>query len=160
MSTLRSIVNVEDKRYLVDLSSGDVLGEVGDTGTLVYVSNKVKRKEPFVIIMQTDLEAVSKLKLRGSVLTVLLYLISVLQYENYILVNQARVATELGLTKSQVCGIFKTLLARGIISRKVNRTLAGAYILNPKIAWRGSFDSLIKASKEVNCQPEYTKGIE
>lgn len=159
MSKLRSIVNVDDKCFLVDLSTGDVEGEVGETGSLVWVQNRVKRKEPFVIVVQKDLYQISKLGLRGGVLSVLLYLISVLQYNNYILVNQSRVAEALGMSKSQVCGIFKTLIEKGLITKKITRTLSGSYVLNPLVAWRGSYDSLIKASKEVNCQPEYTKGI-
>lgn len=81
-------------------------------------------------------------ELAGRPLRVLLYLLSRLDFENYIQVPQATIAEALELHKSDVTRAIQTLEAKGILLRgpKVGRSYA--WRLNPTYGWKGKARNL------------------
>src|SRR2546430_295915 len=68
---------------------------------------------------------------------VLIYLTSILGYENAILVGQREISIELEIDRSQVSKAFKLLRSKGIIEL-IECPLKPVYRLNPHYAWRGT----------------------
>lgn len=126
----------------VDLQTGEVLGE----GALVFCPVRPKVKEAFVMTFQEALKALSKDRtITGSQWRVLSYLMSRLDFENFIYAPQAEVARELGMHKPHVSRAIASLIARGIIHRGPKVGAAQTMRLDPYLGWRGRVRSMEKA---------------
>lgn len=64
-------------------------------------------------------------------------LASRLDFENYILINQAQVAREMGMDRGNVNKAIKRLESLGILSRGPKSGVSPTFMLNPKVGWKG-----------------------
>lgn len=97
------------------------------------------RVESFTMVFQQTLgELAADRDLRGNPSTILFFLLSRLDFENYIQVKQVEVAEATGLDKSNVSKSFKVLKEKRIVVEKEK----GFLKLNPNLAWRGNTRTL------------------
>jgi hypothetical protein len=130
---------------VVDTSSGEVLS----SGVFVYVVGKVKTKERFFMGFQEAFAELAKDKeLAGQPTRVFLYLLSVLDWENYVAVEQRAVGRELGIGETRVSESMRKLLAKGLLERGPKTSLVRSYRLNPHSVWRGSLKNLQEARRD------------
>ena len=123
----------------VDQDTGEVLD-----GLIVYCG--VKRNpyaKGWVMNSQESLEIIAKDKdLTGEAHRVLWYLLSRLDFENWIQVTQREIADELGLKKQNASRSILLLESKRIILRgpKIGRSYA--FRLNPHFGWKGKVRNL------------------
>jgi len=73
----------------------------------------------------------------GQTLRVLVFLMSTLEFENYITIKQITIADELKIDKTNVSKAMRLLVDKGIIL-KVKEGTTTAYKLNPEYGWKGT----------------------
>lgn len=116
-------------------------GEVRD-GVLVLVPKKKPNFGGFVMVWQA--EALERLamdkELTLSTHRVLWGIISRLDYENYIQLDQTKLGSELGLAREVVNRQLKLLVTKGILEKGPHRT----FRLCDRIGWRGKATNLAK----------------
>lgn len=122
------------------------------TGFITY-----KRKNHlgvnWVAFYQTALEWLATQNLPNQEYRVLIYLMSKLDFENYLRVTQLKVAEALNMKQSAVSRAIKGLLERDIIITGPQLGTAKTYRLNPRMAYKGKnpqqtiieYDALVKA---------------
>lgn len=122
----------------VDLDTGEVFEHLN------VVATSAKRRNGFgKSWLALSQEATQTVALNGKALgreglTVWLYLMSVLEYENEVKVSKIDVARALGMDRSNLARAFRKLTAAGFLRETGRAGNARTYLLNPEIAWRGS----------------------
>jgi len=117
-----------------------------ETGELVPAITWIRQKwkgDPFLMVFQASFEALAKDKeITLDARRILDFLFSRLDFENYILIPQVEIATELGMQRSNVSRAMSILLGKGIILEgpKVNRSRG--YRLNHDFGWKGTLKNL------------------
>ena len=123
----------------VDQDTGEVLD-----GLIVYCGVKHNPyAKGWVMNSQESLEIIAKDKdLTGEAHRVLWYLLSRLDFENWIQVTQKEIAEELGLKKQNASRSILLLESKRIILRgpKIGRSYA--FRLNPYFGWKGKVRNL------------------
>lgn len=136
------------EKYLNIVATNAKTGEVLDR-LPVYCPKKVKSffsDEGFLFVANNALVMLSDSDLDGVTIKVLLRLISTMEMENLIAVNQSELAEMMGIAKSQFSRSMKTLIEHEIILENPNKVgRFKTYQLNPKYAWRGSTKNHIEA---------------
>ena len=117
----------------VDVETGEVLS----AGMLVYVPQRAKLKGGWFMASQEGLAVLAKHDLSIREMRVLLYLMSKLDFENFIYVPQADVAKELQLDKGNVSKCVKKLIELGIIIKGPKVGRAATFRLSPDFGWKG-----------------------
>lgn len=124
------------KHQLVDMSTGEIVPAI------TWI-RRAWKGEQFVMVFQDAFIAMAKDKtLTGETMRVLFHLLGKLNFENFILIQQIDIATELDLKKPNVSRAIKTLVERGIILEgpKVNRSRG--YRINHDLGWKGNLKNL------------------
>jgi DNA-binding MarR family transcriptional regulator len=123
--------------FQVDTKTGEVR-----EGVLVLVPKKKPNFGGFVMVWQAEaLERLAMDKdLTLSTHRVLWGIISRLDYENYIQLDQTKLAGELGLAREVVNRQLKLLVEKGILEKGPHRT----FRLCDRIGWRGKTTNLAK----------------
>lgn len=117
-----------------------------ETGELVPAITWIRRAwkgESFLMIFQYALEQIAKDKtLTGETMRVLIHLLAKLDFENYILIPQTKIAEDLEMRKQHVSRAIQNLIERGIVLEgpKVNRSRG--YRLNHNLGWKGNLKNL------------------
>lgn len=126
---------------LVDKESGEVIEE----GSLIYVPRKARIKG-FFMGMQIGFEDLAKAKLNGEAMSVMMLLISRMDYENEIRITQTQIGEILSMKKQNVSRAMKALREVGAIddpdANKIVR-------LSPDIGWKGKVQNKEKREKEL-----------
>lgn len=128
----------------VDADTGEVL-----LGTPVWFGAKVRSPYGRRWYMQSQeaLEALAADKeLAGRPTRVLLYLLSRLDFENFIAVPQKDIAATLELHKSDVSKAIRLLISKGILVEGPRAGGALALRLNPHWGWKGKVRHLRAAT--------------
>lgn len=129
----------------IDVETGEVL----EGGTLVYLPIRARIKEGWVMVFQEVLGRLAEdRELTMTQLRVLLFLVSRLDFENYIHISQADVARGLGLAPSHVSPAVSVLVKKGVLMRgpKVGRVYT--LKLSPNLGWKGRVKNLQEARRE------------
>lgn len=84
-------------------------------------------------------------ELEGADFKVFFLLLTRLDFENRLLINQAEIARELGMHRQHVQRSIKKLLELGAILEGPKVGQNRSYRLNPNLAWRGSAENHKKA---------------
>lgn len=134
---------------IIDVTSGEELGGKGNRGTFIFVPARPKLKESWFMFFQSACEQLALDKdLSGETFRVLMHLLSTLDFENYILIQQSEVAEKLEMKRSNVSRAVKQLLERGILVKggKIGRTYS--YKLNSAYGWKGRVVRLFEEGQE------------
>lgn len=125
-------------------------GEIED-GFVAYVAPK--RKNGFVngwvaMSQQKALIELAKADLGDEARRVLFVLLGHVEYENFIVVPQAKMAEEIGMAKSHFSRALTRLVGEGVIERgpKVGRMVS--LRLNPSYGWKGTAKNHVVALDE------------
>jgi hypothetical protein len=116
-------------------------GEIYDRSQYVamIVPRKQKIKENWFMGFQDAFEALAIDKeLRGEPRAVLDFLISRLDFENYILVQQVEIARKLEIDESNVSRAIKKLVDKQVILRGPKAGKTPSYKLNAYYGWKGT----------------------
>lgn len=76
---------------------------------------------------------------------VMFFLLTKLDYENHLLVNQADVARSLGMHRQNVQRAVKRLIGLGVLLEGPKAGQSRTYRLNPNFGWKGSAENHIRA---------------
>ncbi len=113
--------------------------------------------------MQDGFEWLSKQNLTGEQLRVLLYVMSKMEFENFLLITQKEVAEKLGLKTPNVSRAFKLLVEKGILIEGARTGNVKSYKLDPNLGYKGKAKNLINDLRECadnNCKSKNLKVIE
>lgn len=123
-----------------------------ETGEVMYavfpVIPKLKTKRWFMAFQDPILSIAQDKELSGEPLRVLLYLMSKIDYENYLQVMQKRISEDLDMHKVNVSKAIKMLVDKGIILEGPKIGQCKTYRLNEHYGWKGKVKNLQKASAE------------
>jgi len=125
----------DDKIQVVNEKTGEK-----KEGFFVYVAYPKPKitGNRWIMTFQDSLAKIATDKeLTGTSKTVLLFLMSELEFENYLHIKQITIAEKLGMKKSNVSTAMKLLADKGIILKVKQGTTAG-YKLNPHYGWKGT----------------------
>ena len=123
----------------VDLSTGDI-----KDGVFVYCAKKQHSffsKGGFMVLSQERSDMLGDSDLDGTTFRVLHKLISILDMDNLIAINQAELATRMKLQKQNLNRSIKKLLAEGIIIEGAKLGQHKSYRLNAYYGWKGSVEN-------------------
>jgi len=131
----------------LDLKTGEILD-----GVLVYHSAKhnpyskgwIMNSQEAIRLFATDKD------LKGETHRVLWYLISKLNFENWIYITQKEIAEELEMKKQNVSRAILLLESKGIILRSKKLGRSYAFRLNPNFGWKGKVKNLDEYREEKN----------
>lgn len=131
-------------------------GEVFPKGMLVYVPERPKSpfgKDWFAMAQEAmDFLAKNRKFLGEEGFAVFCALAARLDFENFILINQAEIAGTMGMDRSNFSKALKRLESLGVISRGPKTGRSPTLRLNPTVAWKGKqrqhFNALQQARKQ------------
>ena len=139
-----------EKKYVI------VMDEVtGDIKSCVPIKNK-NLGNGWVAMYQEAMAQIAKEKLTGEQSSVLWYLLAKVDFDNYLMVNQTKMAKELDINRVNISKAIKKLCEREIIVEGPRIGLCKTYRLNPYIAHKGKkrdktiieFESYRKTKKD------------
>jgi len=132
-------------------------GEVERQYAVVPIFKK-KLKEGFFMAIQEGFLHLAQLDLTGEQLRVLLYIMSKLDFENYICLTQKSVSEALNLHKSNVSKAFKVLVEKGIIHEGPKVGRIKTYRFDPSFGYKGRYKNYEKVKKAI--QKAKDKGVD
>jgi len=109
-------------------------------------NGKGKFTAPFYMSFLSALGQLAEMKLQGRVLSVLLYLIANMAYENFLTINQSEIGARLKMHRAHVSRAIATLLRLGIIETGFNKMGVKCYRLCPEFGWRGDVENIFKST--------------
>jgi len=120
-------------------------------GFVAYVAPK--RKHGFGqrwLSMAQDATRVLALNddLGGNDLKVFLFLTSMVDFENQLLVNQAEIARQMGKKRNHVNRSIKRLIELGVLLEGPKIGLSRSYRFNPEFGWKGSTKNHVTALQD------------
>ena len=122
----------------IDTETGEILDLRERPGMFVYVPARPKWGEGWFMAIQEAFAALAKDRsLTGRPKDVLLYMMSRLNWDNYITLSQSEIADELGMHQQQVSEAVKLLVERGIIQQGPKSGRTYSYRLNSRYGWKG-----------------------
>lgn len=119
-------------------------GEVIDDGQVIYVPRKIKMKEDWFMAMQSGFEMLAKKKLRGESMRVLLYLMSQMEFENYVRPTLNEISEALQIQRGNVSRAIRELRAAGVLINGDHESLR----LEASYGWRGKVRTLREHQRE------------
>ncbi len=130
-------------------SEGNIVSDLGEklnpdnfTVLLVPKTKKKMKEKDWMMFYQAGLAKLAKDKqLRGAPRSVLDYLMSMMDFENFIGVDQTRIANELSMAKPNVSNAIKLLLDKKILEKGPKFGRMNSYKLNDFYAWKGTVES-------------------
>lgn len=129
----------------VDLDTGEVIEE----GFIAYVAPKRQNAFGNWIAMAQDMFMnLAKSGLNSTDNKVLYALLSKLDFENLLVINQSELAKELGLQRQNFSRSVQRLIKEGIILQGPKIGVSRSFRLNPTVGWKGSASNHKKAVKQ------------
>jgi hypothetical protein len=120
----------------VDLATGELLE--GATLAVFYPRRKNGFATGWFAMAQNPLMELAKADLGDEARRVLFALLSKLDFENFISLNQAELGRELGIKPSNMSRAVARLVQENVLLAGPRLQLKGTYTLNPAYGWKGS----------------------
>ena len=120
----------------VDMSTGEILE--GATLAVFYPKRKNGFTTGWLAMAQDPLMKLAQADLGDEARRVLFALLASLDFENYLALNQAHLARELGLKPSNVSRAIARLVQEGVLLVGPRVQVSRTYTLNPHYGWKGS----------------------
>lgn len=120
----------------VDVDTGESLE--GAVIGMFYPKRNNGFYDGWIAMAQPALMALAKADLGQQTTRVLFALLAKLDFENYILINQAEVAQELDMKRTNVNIAIKQLLELGVLYRGPKAGRSSTFRLNSTFGWKGS----------------------
>jgi DNA-binding MarR family transcriptional regulator len=134
----------------VDLDSGEILegvpvwfaGQKKTAFTKLYDKRWFIMAQDALVILAKDKDLTLEPK------NVLLYLLSQLDFENFMHVPQVEIAETLGMDKSKVSKAIKLLTEKGILIRGPKQARSSSFRLNPNFGYKGNPSGKVYRTKD------------
>lgn len=111
-------------------------------------------KDGWVAMSQNAMQVILQMKCAGEIdgrdLDILLYLTTILDFENSILVSQKSIAEALQMRIPHVSRSMKNLVERGLILEGPKNGRSKSYSLNPQVGWKGTAKNHVKHLKLIH----------
>ena len=123
----------------------EVTGEILDNNSyqIVAIPRRAKIKEGWFMAFQEAFEALATDKdISGQTMKVLMLMMSRLDFNNFIGIEQKDLADKLGIHRPDVSLAIKKLVDKGIIEKGPKFGKANTYKLNPLYGWKGRVTNL------------------
>lgn len=120
----------------VDMSTGELLE--GATLAVFYPKRKNGFTTGWLAMAQEPLMKLAQAGLGAEAMSVLLALLAKLDFENYLVLNQAQLGRELGLKAPNVSRAVARLVEEGVLLVGPRIQVSRTYTLNPQYGWKGS----------------------
>jgi len=120
----------------VDMSTGELLE--GATLAVFYPKRKNGFTTGWLAMAQEPLMKLAQAGLGAEAMSVLLALLAKLDFENYLVLNQAQLGRELGLKAPNVSRAVARLVEEGVLLAGPRIQVSRTYTLNPSYGWKGS----------------------
>jgi hypothetical protein len=130
----------------VDASTGEILD--GAVVGVFYPQRRNGFGTEWLAMAQNPLMELAKLDLGDEARRVLFAVLAKLDFENYLMLNQAQLSAELGLKSSNFNRALARLEAEGILARGPKAGRSSTFRLNPNLGWKGSASNHRKALAE------------
>lgn len=132
---------------LLDRETGEVLDQ--SRGTFIFIPSRIKVKEGWFMAFQDAFESLAVDRdISGQTMKILIYMMSRLNFENYIALEQKEIVEKLGIHKSDVSSSIKILSDKGILEKGPRLGKSWSYKLNPFYAWKGRVKNLKEERKK------------
>jgi DNA-binding transcriptional ArsR family regulator len=105
-------------------------------------------REGWLAMAQDALMAIAKMDLGDEARRLLFAILAKLDYENYLLLNQAEIGEEIGMQRANVSRALAKLEGEGILLRGPKAGRSSTFRLNPSFGWKGSASNHQKALRE------------
>ena len=121
---------------LVDRDTGEVMPD----GVAMFIPAKRVNgfKDGWLAMSQNALFQLAQSKLSGNDYKILFYLLSKLDFENYIHVSQAQMSKDLSILPPHITRSINSLIDTGAVIKGPKIGRGNTYILNPNFGWKGS----------------------
>jgi hypothetical protein len=120
----------------VDLATGELLD--GATLAVFYPKRKNGFITGWLAMAQEPLMTLAQADLGKEAMRVLFAVLSKLDYENWISINQAELGRQLGIKPSNMSRAIARLVSEGVLLAGPKLQAKGTYSLNPHYGWKGS----------------------
>ena len=111
-------------------------------------------KDGWVAMSQNAMQVILQMKCAGEIsgrdLDVLLYLTTILDFENSILVSHQTIADNLNMNRPNASRSMKNLTEKGLIIEGPKNGRSKSYSLNPTVGWKGTAKNHVKHLKLVH----------
>lgn len=136
-----------------------------DTGEMIYLAFPKRKKfknegkERHMKVFDVGLEYLNELNLTGVDYKIVFKLLQIMEYKNWIHINQHLIAEELGINQPQIAKSLKKLVSYGVLHKHqdANDRRKNVYQFNEEIAIRGSKNDWDNMQKTSNEESLYTK---
>ena len=106
-------------------------------GYMIIPLEYKKIKEDYIMLFQKNIQKIVKeMDLTLTEYKVFLYLLSITDFENFILITQQEMSEELKIKQSNISNALKSLEKKGLIIKE-RKGRNNFYKINPNIAWKG-----------------------
>lgn len=123
-------------------------GEVMQAGVMVYIAQRPKIREGFVMTFQDGLvRLATDRSITGEQWRVLALLMGKLDFENYIHLPQASICEALNMKAPNVSRAIAELVKKGVLVRGPKVGRVGTLRLSPGLGWKGRVRSLQEERK-------------
>lgn len=120
----------------VDMLTGEILE--GATLAVFYPRRKNGFKTGWLAMAQDPLMKLAQADLGDEARRVLFALLSKLDFENYLSLNQAQLGRDLGLKAPNISRAITRLVEEGVLLVGPRVQVSRTYTLNPHYGWKGS----------------------
>lgn len=129
----------------VDRETGEVMG-----GFVAYVAPKRVNGfgQEWIAMSQRAMMLLAKSDLSAGDIKVFFSMVSILDFENLLVVNQADMGRELGIHRHHVNRSIKRLIDMEVLLEGPRIGVSRSYRLNPQFGWKGSAKNHHKALDE------------
>lgn len=132
---------------LLDRETGEILDQ--SRGTFIFIPSRIKVKEGWFMAFQDAFESLAVDRdISGQTMKILIYMMSRLNFENYIALEQKEIVEKLGIHKSDVSSSIKILSDKGILEKGPRLGKSWSYKLNPFYGWKGRVKNLKEERKK------------
>ena len=135
------MINIEHKNNVIPLpKEKEYTAIIGENNEVMGYINKPRKNclgVNWVAVYQTALEWLATENLQNQEYRVLMYLMSKLDFENYLRITQSSIANALKMKQPAVSRAMKGLLAHDIIITGPKVGTSKTYRLNPRMAYKG-----------------------
>lgn len=127
----------------IDLDTGELI-----EGVPVWVGGKPKIRDGWLMTFQDSLAELAKdPDLKGEHWRVYSYLVSQLDFDNFIQISQKEIADTLNMNKSNVSQAIKLLSDKKIIFRGPKIARSSSFRLNEHYGWKGKVKNFKEARR-------------
>lgn len=120
----------------VDLDTGELME--GAVLGMFYPKRQNGFRGGWVAMAQDALMALARMDLGDEARRVLLAVLARLDFENYILLNQAEIGDAIGIQRANVSRAIGKLEDAGVLIRGPKAGRSSTFRLNPSFGWKGS----------------------